>query len=195
MKSCLHFDHRFRRTRQAGLLSALSLLALTGAAAFERNASYSIPLLMAPVSTSYKTAGAVWVSATVRRLMFYEAEFGQTGTPVSTDVQCAWDISRIGATNLMVGTAVVPQPYDPADASPAALAVNLVTTEPTYTTAASGLFLKTWGINQRGSYRWRALDDGDNILVAATAGNGLGIRTSSAGWNASSIGNMSFVER
>ena len=72
-----------------------------------------------------------------------------------------------------------------------------VTTEPTYTTAGNGLSLKSWGINQRGSYRWRALDDGDNIIVPNTGGNGVGLRCASitSGFAGSAIGNISFIER
>jgi hypothetical protein len=76
--------------------------------------------------------------------------------------------------------------------------MNLVTTELVYTTAPFGLFLKSWAINQRGSYRWRALDDGDNILVPATTLNGLGLRTLcsvGSAFAASGVGGMSFIER
>jgi hypothetical protein len=65
----------------------------------------------------------------------------------------------------------------------------------TYTGANFGAGLKNWGINQRGSYRWRALDDGDNIIVAATAGNGIGVRVLSTSFASSAVGNISFVER
>jgi len=152
----------------------------------------------APIGTTFKTGGAIWVGATARRIQLYEAEFSQAGTLSSTDCQEQWDLSRFSVTASMAGAAFVPQLLDPADASPLTQAMNLFTTEPTYTGAGSGLFLKSWAINQRGSYRWRCLDDGDNILVPAVALSGLGLRSLcsvGSAFAASGVGNMSFIER
>jgi hypothetical protein len=164
-------------------------------------ANYSAPLLYAPVTTTFKTTGALWagaVAGTPRRFMVYEAEIGQATAAAgyaSTDIACQWDLSRF-STGALVGATVVVNSYDIADLQTAiTLFVNAVTTEPTYTTAGSGLTLKSWGINQRGSYRWRALDDGDNIICPATVAVGVGIRTLSAGFAGSAVGNVSFVER
>jgi len=82
-----------------------------------------------------------------------------------------------------------------ADVSPLALYLNNNTGELTYTGAGFGLALKNWAINQRGSYRWRALDDGDNIIIPATAAVGIGVRALSSNFTASGVGNLSFVER
>lgn len=157
-------------------------------------ANYSAPLLQV-VSTAYKTAGAIWISSTLRRIQLYEAEIAQTGALSSTDCQDQWDLSRFGSTAAMTGSTVVTNLLDQADTASAALFMNLQTAEPTYTTAGNGLSLKSWAINQRGSYRWRALDDGDNLLVAATQGFGLGLRTLSSNFNGSAVGNLNFVER
>jgi len=157
-------------------------------------ANYSAPLLQGTVSSSFKTAGALWSSG-VRRLMVYEIEFGQTGGLASTDCQVQWDVSRFGSTAAIVGAAVVPNALDIADSSPLAQYTNAVTTELTYTGAAAGLSIKSWAINQRGSYRWRALDDGDNLIIPATAGTGLGVRALSASFASTGIGSLAFVER
>jgi hypothetical protein len=158
---------------------------------------YTAPLLQAPVSTAFKSAGALWCGATARRIQFYEAEFGQTGAYATTDAPCQWDISRFSVTGAMVGSTVVTNLLDPADIASLALFMNNVTTEPTVTTAGNGLTLKSWAINQRGSYRFRCLDDGDNILVPATTAFGLAIRTLSitSGFANSAVGNISFIER
>jgi hypothetical protein len=160
-------------------------------------ANYSAPLLYNAVTTTFKSAGVLWAGATARRLMFYEAEFGQAGALSSTDCQDQWDLSRIGNTVTLTGSTIVTNLLDPADGVSNALFMNAVTLEPCYTTAGNGLNLKSWSINQRGSYRWRALDDGDNIIVPATAGFGLGMRTLSitGGFAASAVGNINFVER
>lgn len=157
-------------------------------------ANYEAPLVQGTVSTAFKTAGALWSTGT-RRIMVYELEFGQTGALSSTDCQVQWDVSRFGATVILTATAVVPNLLDTADSSPLAQFANNATTELTYTTAGFGLSLKSWGINQRGSYRWRALDDGDNILIPATAVTGIGVRALSSNFNSTAIGNLSFVER
>src|SRR5208282_5330396 len=113
----------------------------------------------------------------------------------STDAQCQWDLSRFGSTAVLAGSTVVTDPLDPGDQVGVTLFINNATAEPTYTPAGSGLSLKSWSINQRGSYRWRALDDGDNIIMAATAGNGVGIRAQSTNYQGSVVGNLSFIER
>lgn len=160
-------------------------------------ANYEAPLLNATVSTTYRTAGFLWVGASARRIQVYEIEFGQTGSLASTDIQVQWDVSRAVTTGL-TGTAVVPNLLDIADASPVSQFVNNLSAEVTATTAANGLNIKNWGINQRGSYRWRALDDGDNIVIPATSFAGLAVRELSAGGiisGMSAVGNISFIER
>jgi len=157
-------------------------------------ANYEAPLLQATVSTAYKTTGALW-SAGTGRIMVYEVEFGQTGALASTDCQCQWDLSVFSSTNILTATAVTPNKLDPADGAATSVFANNATTELTYTTAGNGLALKNWGINQRGSYRWRALDDGDNIIVANTSLVGIGIRTLSSNFTGSAVGSISFVER
>jgi hypothetical protein len=158
-------------------------------------ANYEAPLLQGACGTAYKTAGALWVGATARRIMLYEVELGQTGALSSTDCQLQWDLSRFSATAILTATAVTPNSNDEADVAAASQFANNATTELTYTTAGAGLSLKQWAINQRGSYRWRALDDGDQIVVAATAQKGLGIRALSSNFTASLVGNISLVER
>lgn len=161
-------------------------------------ANYSSALLYAANTTAMHTAGAIWCGATARRIQAYEIEMGQMGVYATTDAPMQWEVSRFGATAAMAGTGTVVSSYDPADSQTAlTLAIQNVTTEPTYTTQGNGLSLKTWAINQRGSYRWRALDDGDNIIVPATAGFGLGVRSMSitSGYTSSSVGTISFIER
>lgn len=163
-------------------------------------ANYEALLRQDVVSTAYKTAGALWcntVANTQRRIQVYEVEMGQFGSYATTDAPVQWDMSRFSATNLLTATAVVPNSLDPADVSPLSVYQNNATTELTVTTAGFGLNLKNWGINQRGSYRWRALDDGDNLIIASTAGQGIVTRVQSitSGYNQSATGNISFIER
>ena len=158
-------------------------------------ANYEGPLLQGTVgSASYKTAGALW-SVGSRRVQVYEIEFGQTGALSSTDCQCQWDLSVFSSTNILTASTVLLNTLDPADGTAVTIFANNASTELTYTTAGAGLALKNWGINQRGSYRWRALDDGDNIMIPATNLTGVGLRTLSSNFTGSAIGNISLIER
>jgi len=157
-------------------------------------ANYEAQLLQSTVSTTYKGAGTLF--AVTRRFMIYEVEFGQTGGLSSSDTQVEWDLSRFSNTNTLAGTAVAANLLDPADVVANTSFLNAISTEPpNITTAGLGLNLKHWGINQRGSYRWRALDDGDNLVVAGASSQGVEIRMQSVSFTGSAIGNVSFIER
>ncbi len=108
-------------------------------------------------------------------------------------------MSRIGASAGLAATAVTPNPLD-GTAAGTALSnyFNTPTTDstPTVTTQGNGLSLYTWPINQRGFNRWRALDDGDNIVVPSVAFNGLAIRLLCSGgaFGGSGVGTLGFGE-
>jgi hypothetical protein len=163
-------------------------------------ANFSAPVLYSPVTTSLKTAGFLYIGGTrtpAFRSQIYEMEMGQGNAAyASTDAPMQWDLSR-AATASIVGTPIAANLLDTADYVAGSLFIQNVSTEPTYTTAGNGLNLKQWGINQRGSYRWRALDDGDNIIIPATVGVGAGLRAASitSGYAGSATGTISFLER
>ena len=157
-------------------------------------ANYEGPILQGTTAAAYKTAAALW-SVGSRRAQVYEIEFGQTGGLSSSDCQVQWDLSVFSSTNILTATTVVLNKLDPADGTALSIFANNATTELTYTTAGNGLSLKNWGINQRGSYRWRALDDGDNLMIPATNLTGFGLRVLSTSFTGSAIGNISLVER
>jgi hypothetical protein len=157
-------------------------------------ANFGGPVVQGTVSTAYKTAAALW-SVGSHRAMLYEVEMGQSGALASTDCQCQWDLSVFSSTNILTASTVVLNKLDPADGTAVTIFANNATAELTYTTAGNGLSVKNWAINQRGSYRWRALDDGDNIIVPATNLTGLGLRTLSSNFTSSAVGNLSIVER
>lgn len=157
-------------------------------------ANYSGMIIQAAAAATYKSAGVL--AAAGRRAMVYEIEIGQSGVPATNDVQCEWDVSRIANTNTLAAAAVAANLLDTADVAATTLFYNLVTTEPpNITSAGNGLNLKHWAINQRGSYRWRALDDGDNIILASGASQGLAIRLLSQSFSSTAVGGISFIER
>ncbi len=153
-------------------------------------------LLQGSVTTAYRTAGYLWGGATPARMQVYELEFGQTAGLSSTDCQCQWDVSRFTLTALITATTVVSNLLDPNDTRVSAnVYANAGQGDPAFLAAGSGLSVKNWAINQRGSYRWRALDDGDNLLVPATAQTGIAVRVLSSNFSGSGVGNISWVER
>lgn len=162
---------------------------------------FSAPLLQTSVLTAFRSAGVLYVNSTTgsnRRYQIYEVEMGQSGSLASTDIQNLWDLSRIGASAGIAGASVTPNLFDNSDVSPGvAVYFNALTGEPTYTTAGNGLSIKQWPINQRGFYRWRALDNGDNIVIPAVAFSGIGVRTlsGSANSNQTAMGAISYIER
>ena len=157
-------------------------------------ANFTAPLLNFPLTGSYKSAGVLIQST--RRAMLYEVEIGQTGSLSTTDCQVQWDLSRFGTTVGLAATALVPSALDSGDTvATAATYASNATAELTYTTAGNGLSLKNWGVNQRASYRWRALDDNDNLIVPGVALQGVGIRALSSSFTSSVVGNFSYVER
>jgi hypothetical protein len=156
-------------------------------------ANFEAMVLYAAVGTAYKSAGFLWSGGT-KRAQVYEIEFGQNGALASQDCQCQWDLSR-AATPSLAGNTVAANALDPGDYTAGTLWMNGATAEATMTTAGNGLNLKNWAINQRGFNRWRALDDGDNIIIPSTGGNGVALRVLSSNYTSTAVGNLSFIER
>lgn len=76
-------------------------------------------------------------------------------------------------------TAVTPSSTDPSD--PAATlftAGSDATVEPTYT---AGVVIDDTGVNPRGIYRWTAYDPSAEIILPATAANGVGFFVNTLG--------------
>lgn len=125
------------------------------------------------ITTTYKTLLAITAQTTsLRRIKLYEFEFGTLGTPANQTYE--FDISR--QTAALVGSTVVPNPLDPADAACFTVGSANATTEGTITATSSMFYL---GINQQASYRWVA-NPGSEIVGPATNLAGLAMRTRSA---------------
>lgn len=127
------------------------------------------------LSTSYKTLLAVFAtSGSLRRGKVFDLLLGTDGTPADNALD--WDVSRMTANG--TGTAVTPNPLDPADVAMLGTVNVNYTAEPTVTGASSLIDI---GVNQRASYRWVAAP-GSEILYPATANNGIVIRAKSASY-------------
>jgi hypothetical protein len=152
-------------------------------------AKYAITGTQSTVSGAYKTALSVFASnaTALRRGKVYDVLIGTNGTPADNYLQ--WDISRMTVDG--TGTAVTPNPLDPADAAALGAAKNNYTVEPTVT-ANSSLF--NVGVNQRASYRWVAAP-GSELLFPAINANGLVLRASSGGYTGSATGDVMYEEQ
>ncbi len=159
--------------------------------------NYGDVILQGLVSTAYKSAAYLWtITGSLRRIQVYEIEFGQSSLPSSTDCQVQWDVSRFTLTAIMTAVTVAANLLDLADITVASgVFANAAGGELTYAAAGAGLNLKNWGINQRGSYRWRALDDGDNLYIPAVTQSGIGVRVLSSNYTGSAVGTVSWIER
>lgn len=129
---------------------------------------------MQRTASASASVGAVSApGSSMRRYKLYEFVFGSEGAPA--DVANLWQIQRTTAAG--TSTAVTPQLLDTADAAVVTVAGQNHTIEPTYT---AGAVVADAPLNQKATYRWIAAP-GKEIVVPATASNGLGIKTPTAG--------------
>jgi hypothetical protein len=108
------------------------------------------------------------VSAAAIRPRLIAAVYSNIGA-VSLDSQ--WQVTGQRFTAAGTTTAVTPAATDPNDPASTLTAGSNATVEPTYT--ANTIFT-SFGINPRSTYRWVAYDPRDEIIMPATAANGLG---------------------
>jgi hypothetical protein len=158
---------------------------------------YAAQLLQGTVSTTFKGLGALFTGATTpRRMAIYEIDIGQTGVlNTSTDGQMQYDVSRFIQTSLLAGTVFTPSPLDGSDPVTLGSYLNALSVLPTPLAGlGAGLNLLSPPINQRGTFRWRALDDGDNIIIPTTALNGVLVQVVSAQFSSTGIGTIMYLE-
>ena len=106
---------------------------------------------------------------TTARGFIYDLVVGSNATPA--DNAGGYDLRRFATAN-GTGTAVVPQPLDPADGVALLSGTENHSTEPTYTAAA---LLLHWAQNQRATFRWVAAPGGE-LVIPATSDSGIGLQ-------------------
>jgi hypothetical protein len=118
------------------------------------------------------------------RIKVYEAFVSLNGgTP--TDAYREWQLTRV--TVVATGTTVTPRPIDAAAPAALALALDVITAEGTETDIVS-----TRSVHERASYTW-VFYPGTEIVIPATASNGIKVRQSSASATVAK-GNINFEE-
>lgn len=116
-----------------------------------------------PTDTVLGLTGA----ATIRPKI-YDVIFGSSATPADNALN--WLLQRYTAAG--TNTAVTPQALDPGDPASLAAGGEDHTAEPTYT--ANAILLNV-SANQRSTQRWVAAPGGE-LVIPATASNGIGIQ-------------------
>lgn len=119
--------------------------------------------------TANKTAANI-IGSTAIRPMITNIEFGFRTNPNATDQQVQVQVGNTTAAGT-AGSSPTPKPYDPADVASVSTAGITHSAEPTYGSA----FFKDFDLNQRSFYHF-AVNDGYEIVGAATASNGVGIK-------------------
>ncbi len=151
-------------------------------------------LIQNTVATTNKSLGVLFgLTSAPRRMEIYEFDLGQSGglTPTN-DTQMLYDVSRFTTTSIVAGTAFTPNPLDfVQSASTASLLINM-TAELTAITANSSLLNPP--INQRGTFRWRSLEVGDNLVIPATAQSGIVVRVLSLSYTGTAQGTVMYIE-
>jgi hypothetical protein len=121
------------------------------------------------VGGSYKTLLGL-TGGTTMRPRIYQIQIGITSAPA--DLALEWLVQRYTAAG--TATAVTPNKLDPADPAAICTAGRTHTVEPTYTSTESPFDL---GFHQKASAIWQAWDQLAQLVIPATAANGIGIQT------------------
>jgi hypothetical protein len=156
-------------------------------------AYYAVGGTQSTVTSTYKGVAATWAPGTTpRRTKWYEFVLGATANPNATDTYIQFDISRLSGTTSLAGTALTPNPLDPADQAALTLAAGNLTTE--INSAILGVSLFNTGINQRATTRWIAAQESQFLIAPATSQNGLELRAQSSTYAGSCDGQASITE-
>lgn len=135
-------------------------------------AKMAIPLRRTASTTA--SVGSITADATrPRRFRLYDILVGSEASPA--DNAFLYRLRRCTAAGTSTG--VTPRNLDPASATTELDAGENHTVEPTYTAGSELLFIP---VNQRATMRWVAVP-GAELVMPATASNGIGVETPSAG--------------
>jgi hypothetical protein len=107
-----------------------------------------------------------------RRAKLYEFSFGSEATPADG----AFLVQFQRCTTAGTGTGVTPQAIDPGDAATEMDALENHTIDPTLTAST---ILASFPMNQRATIHW-IFPPGGELVIPATASNGLAMRTPTA---------------
>lgn len=128
-------------------------------------AKYAVDLTQAG-GASFNIASIEAPGSGMRRFQLYEYNVGLSGTPADA----AWSLKIQRLTATATGTSKTPQPLNPADAACVTIAKDTLSANGTLTANA---FLHSVALNNRATFRWVARPDAGELIVPATANNGI----------------------
>lgn len=109
----------------------------------------------------------------MRRIKVFFVNIGSEGSPA--DVANLWQFQRVTAAGTSM--AVTPASLDTADAASTSVCGEAHTVEPTYT---ANTVLLNLALNQKATLQFQP-NPGSELVIPATASNGIGVRTPTAG--------------
>jgi hypothetical protein len=143
---------------------------------------YGVELNKGTTSTTIGVGSIAAPGSGMRRVKLYDLIFGSEAAPADNVFKVL--VKRTTTAN--TGTSVTPRPLDPADAAAVTLALENLSAEGTSSDEVTPAF----PLNQRATFRWVAAP-GSEIVVPATANNGLVVSTPvAAGTPAATCGLM-----
>lgn len=151
-------------------------------------AKYTVQLLKGTTSTTVGVGAVTCPLTGMRRFWITDTIFGSDAAALGTS-NFRFELNR--STTAPTGTAVTPGTRDPADAAAVTLAFSNLTVQGTNT---AGQIQLTVPLNQQATFRWVA-QPGDEIIVPATASNGIHVNTPVSGNTPSAVVHMTIWEQ
>lgn len=150
-------------------------------------AKYANQVLKTTTSTTIGIGSLEAPASSPRRISLSELIVGSDAGTLGTS-NFRFELQR--STTAATGTAVTPEPLDPADAACSALLKSSLTVQGTNT---AGKIPLTIPLSQQATFRWVA-NPGFEIIIPATASNGLHLNTPVAGNTPSAAATLVFSE-
>lgn len=151
-------------------------------------ATYSVQMLKGTTSTTTGVGSFECPGSGMRRIAVLDAIFGADPATLGTS-SFRFELNR--STTAATGTAFTPDPADPADAAAVSLGKSNLTVQGTNT---AGKIQLTMPLNQQATARW-VPQPGREIIVPASANNGMHVNTPVAGNNLQAVVHLIFEER
>lgn len=150
-------------------------------------AKYANQILKATTSTTIGVGSLEAPTSSFRRVRLCELICGSDAATLGTS-NFRWEVQR--STTASTGTSVTPEPLDSAEAACAAVLKSNLTVQGTNT---AGKIPLTIPLNEQATFRWVA-NPGFEIIIPATANNGLHFNTPVSGGTPSAAATVVFDE-
>lgn len=150
-------------------------------------ANYGAELIKATSSLTVGVGSLECPGSGMRRFAIYDVSFGSDSAPA--DQVFRFELNR--SSSAATGSAVTPAPLDVADPASVTLAKQNNTVQGTNT---AGVIPLAVPLNQRATFRWVAAPGGE-IIVPATANNGISFNTPVATGTPEAVISAMFQER